>query len=79
MRGFVAPAKAVEFGEHAIEAASKLRRVAAEEADRVLQIFDFVAVGLLRLALRLTLFAGPGPGRGDPAHHVSHEASATLT
>ena len=41
-RQLVAAAQRLELGEHAIEPAPELRGVAAEEAQRVLEIFDLV-------------------------------------
>ena len=47
-RQLVAASQRLELGDHAIEAASELGRVAAEEAQRVLQLFDSSWAGARR-------------------------------
>jgi len=75
-RELVAAAQRLVLSHQALEASAELGRIAPEQADRVLQILQLVAVRARRPVIAVVVGIAPGCGRRrrDAAHHVSHEA-----
>ena len=74
----LAPAQGVVLRQHAIEATTELRGVAAEEAQRLAKVFELVLETARGISSRLGLriLAGATARRRDTSHHVSNEATA---
>ena len=79
----VAAAQGLVLREQAVEAPAELRRVRAEQADRVLEVLEFLAglTGWLfhRVCVSRSVTARIAIGRRDAPHHVPHESLPAAT
>src|SRR5574338_338975 len=80
-RELVAAPQRLVLRQHAVETATELDRISAEEAHRLAKVLDLFLQGTAHgsLTLRFDVLRSAEPGGRDATHHVAHEAAASRT